>query len=242
MMEFIIQNAYADAVPAGGAPVRPDLIIGELILLLLVGITIYYGYRNLKKSIARKSKNRNSPYTIPLGENTQRTEGEQYEGVSIFISYRRDDSIDIVGRIYDRLTDKYGNSRMFKDVDSIPIGADFREHIKTELENTSTVLVVIGKNWTGVNGSGRDSIRRIDEENDYMRLEIATALNNNIPVIPIKLLGGEIPSENKLPNDIQNLAYRNGITVRPDPDFNNDINRLIAGLDKMLLTKPSSGR
>ena len=66
---------------------------------------------------------------------------------SIFISYRRSDSIDVTGRIYDRLAANFGKDAIFKDVDNIPLGADFREYLKDTLNQCGVVLAVIGPTW-----------------------------------------------------------------------------------------------
>ena len=67
----------------------------------------------------------------------------------IAISYRRDDSAAITGRIFDRLVARYGADSVFRDVDNIPIGVDFREHINGILAQTDITLVVVGKRWFG---------------------------------------------------------------------------------------------
>jgi hypothetical protein len=149
----------------------------------------------------------------------------------IFISYRRGDSADVAGRIYDRLTDKFGKGHVFKDVDSIPLGADFREYIEESISNSLVLLVVIGKRWLGQ--SKNTDERRIDDSKDFARLEVAAALNQKIPIIPLLVLGANIPKESDLPEEIRDLAYRNGVPIRPDPDFDNDIDRLINGIENI---------
>lgn len=147
---------------------------------------------------------------------------------TIFISYRRDDSADVTGRLYDRLTTAFGREHVYKDVDSIPLGVDFREHINALVGTCDVVLAVIGRQWLNVSG-GNDS-RRLDDETDPVRLEIVAALSRKIPVVPVLVGGSKIPPAEALPDDIKNLAFRNGTSVRPDPDFHKDVDRLIAGL------------
>src|SRR5215475_11318758 len=101
---------------------------------------------------------------------------------SIFICYRREDSADVTGRIYDRLVDHFGREQVFMDVDAkIPVGSDFRLVINPKLEVCSIVIVVIGDAWL----AQVDGKRRIDDENDYVRIEIESALRRKIPIIPI---------------------------------------------------------
>src|SRR5262249_36429754 len=143
---------------------------------------------------------------------------------AIFISYRRADSQDVTGRIYDRLVAKFAQERVFKDVDSIPLGVSFPMHIRQVLGKANVVLVVIGPDWlTETDKQGR---RRLDDPNDFVRLEVELALRADMPVIPVLVSHATMPLAKELPASLQSLASRNGIAVRPDPDFHNDIERL----------------
>ena len=157
-------------------------------------------------------------------------EARERNAANIFISYRRTDSPNITGRIYDRLRQEYGKEAVFKDVDSIPLGVDFREHIDKMVGECNVLLAVIGNQWSNVkNDQGQ---RRIDDPLDFVRLEIEAALRREIPVIPLLVQGASMPVADELPAPLQALAYRNGIPVRPDPDFHNDMNRLLRGLEE----------
>jgi hypothetical protein len=148
---------------------------------------------------------------------------------TIFISYRRADSADICGRIYDRLVGYFGPDAIFKDVDSIPLGVDFKAHIEKTIEQCTAVLVIIGQQWaTTTDEKGR---RRLDNPGDYVRIEIEVALQRPIPVIPLLVQGASMPDPGELPPNLEGLALRNGLPVRSDPDFHNDMNRLIKGLE-----------
>jgi len=146
----------------------------------------------------------------------------------IFVSYRRDDSADVAGRIYDRLVQTFGRESVFKDVDSIPPGLDFRDVIDEAVRKCDVFLVIIGTQWLELKDA--DGRRRIDDPRDYMRAEIEIALNRNIPVIPVLVQGASMPSADKLPLGIRQLAYRNGLQVHPDPYFHKDMDRLISKL------------
>jgi hypothetical protein len=149
----------------------------------------------------------------------------------IFLSYRRDDSADATGRIYDRLVQRFGKEQIFKDVDSIPLGVDFREHLGNVVGRCNLVLVVIGDRWID---AGQAGARRLDDAADFVRIEIEAALERRIPVVPVLVRGATIPADSALPPSLRALAYRNGMSVRPDPDFHRDMDRLIAGLETHL--------
>ena len=115
----------------------------------------------------------------------------------VFISYRRADSADIAGRLYDRLAAHFSEENVFKDVDSIPPGVDFRRHIERMISSCSVFLVLIGKNWLGT-PEAISARSRLEEARDYVRIEVETALNLNIPVVPVLVQGARIPSEEEL--------------------------------------------
>lgn len=146
----------------------------------------------------------------------------------VFISYRRADSIDICGRIYDRLVRDFGEKNVFKDVDNIPFGVDFVDYLDNQVKECTVLLAVIGPKWVDVeDDKGR---RRIDDPNDFVRIEIESALKRNILVVPVLVGSAGMPYTEDLPESLRPLTRRNGIEVRPDPDFHNDMTRLIKRL------------
>ena len=149
---------------------------------------------------------------------------------TVFVSYRRSDSADVTGRIYEHLSRRFGMEKVFKDVDSIGLGQDFRKVIGDAVSDSSVVIVVIGKNWTGTDSTSAES--RINDTKDYVRTEVSCALKQDKPVIPVFVAGAKMPDESELPGDIQGLTYRNGLQVRPDPDFSVDVQRLIKGIEQ----------
>ncbi|MDN5217356.1 toll/interleukin-1 receptor domain-containing protein [Fulvivirgaceae bacterium BMA12] len=150
----------------------------------------------------------------------------------IFISYRREDSADVTGRIHDRLSQHFGPEAIFTDVDSIPLGVDFKEYIDRQVGQCQILLAVIGKNWTQIkNEQGKV---RLQVQNDYVRIEIESALKRNIPIIPLLVQGAGMPSETELPATLKKLIYRHGQPVRPNPDFHRDMDRLVKGLERQL--------
>src|SRR4029453_2480998 len=145
----------------------------------------------------------------------------------IAISYRREDTAPITGRIYDRLQAIFSRDQVFMDLDSIPFGVDFRTHISESLNRCHILLVVIGPRWLGVSPDGS---RRIDDPTDFVRLEVAQALARKIKVIPLLIDRTEMPSSSSLPEDLKSLAFRNALRVDSGADFHHHINRLCSSL------------
>jgi hypothetical protein len=94
------------------------------------------------------------------------------------------------------------------------------------------LIAVIGDQWIE-RGSAMGK-RRIDDSRDQLRIELEVALGRNIPVIPVLVRKASMPLEEELPPSLKSLAYRNGIQIRPDPDFNGDMDRLIKGIEPHL--------
>jgi len=101
----------------------------------------------------------------------------------IFISYRREDTAGHAGRLFDRLTQHFGKGRIFMDVSDIEPGTDFVEAIDKAVGSCDILIVVIGREWLTCADPGGH--RRLDDPNDFIRLEAATALKRNIRVIPV---------------------------------------------------------
>lgn len=160
----------------------------------------------------------------PGGPATKKSAG------SIFISYRREDSREITGRICDRLNGEFGKETIFRDVDSIPAGVDFREHIGNTIDHCQVLLAIIGNQW--LNAKNSKGERRLELANDPLRVEIETALNKKIPVIPVLVKNSTMPDADELPQNLQPLAYRNAIIIPGEPYFHYGVDRLIEELDK----------
>jgi hypothetical protein len=154
---------------------------------------------------------------------------------TVFLSYRRSDTQDVAGRIFDALAAGFGRQRVFKDVDSIPIGSDFREHIVEQIRQ-SVVLVLIGPNWLEPGFGPEQS--RLWEPQDFVRLEIETALECGSPMVPVLINGARMPDSAALPPSILPLRGRHGFAVRPDPDFRSDVGRLGDLLKTMVQGEP----
>ncbi len=147
----------------------------------------------------------------------------------IFVSYRREDTADATGRIFDRLQGHFGREKLFLDVDSVPFGVDFRDRLVEAIRASSVLLVVIGDRW--MTATGQTGERRIHEEGDYVRAEIEAALENNLIVIPVLVGNAAMPAGEDLPPSVRNLAYRNAAEVRSGRDFNAHMSLLLSALD-----------
>jgi ABC-type sugar transport system substrate-binding protein len=145
----------------------------------------------------------------------------------IFLSYRRHDSAGVAGRIYDRLRAHFGDDAIFMDIDSIPFGEDFREHIDAAVGQCDVVLAVIGTKWAGEAGASR----RLDDPRDFVRIELESALNRKLPVIPILIDHAGMPGEADLPSSLAQLAFRNAIEVDQGRDFHPHVDRLVRGIE-----------
>jgi formylglycine-generating enzyme required for sulfatase activity len=154
----------------------------------------------------------------------------------VFISYRRDDSADITGRIFDRLRAHFDKQILFRDVDVIPFGSDFRQVIRKAVEDCQVLLAVIGPTWLSI--ASKTGTRRLDDPADFVRLEIETALKRDIPVIPVLVGKAAMPEAIHLPDSLQPLVFRHGLEVRRDPDFHRDVDTLIRGLNGLLNPTP----
>jgi hypothetical protein len=158
----------------------------------------------------------------------------------IFISYRRTDSATIVGRIYDHLLTTFGEENVFKDVDDIPVGVNFKTYLQNAITECDVLLVIMGKVWASV--VNEEGNRRLDDPNDFVRIEVESALNRpEMLVVPVLVQGASMPEREELPASLHDLRLRNAAIVRDDPDFRRDISRLIEQL-RQATRQPQSER
>lgn len=150
-------------------------------------------------------------------------------GEAIFLGYRRDDTADVAGRIYDAMAQRFGRARVFKDVDNIGPGIDFGEYIKTVLPRCRVALVLIGPHWLeSKDEAGR---RRLDDDHDWVRIETETALATpGVLVVPVLVNGARMPRTDEMPDSLKPLLRRNAAIIRRDPDFHDDVERLATAI------------
>src|SRR5512134_1577246 len=142
----------------------------------------------------------------------------------IFISYRREDAEGQAGRLFDDLSEHFGRNAVFMDVAGIKKGLDFRRVIEEHVSSCGVLLVIIGKRWLSVtDGRGK---RRLDDANDFVRLETAAALSRGIPVVPVLVQDAARPTEQELPDALKELAFRNG-TELTHARWDSDVRLLI---------------
>ena len=130
---------------------------------------------------------------------------------SIFINYRRNDSEGEAGRLFDELTSQFGENAVFMDVSAIEPGRDFRKAIDESVATCSVLLAMIGQEW--LNTKDAQGNRRLDDSGDFVRIELASALRRDIPVIPVLVRGAAMPTAAHLPEDLRELAFRNAVEL-----------------------------
>ncbi|MCP4676976.1 MAG: TIR domain-containing protein [Deltaproteobacteria bacterium] len=143
---------------------------------------------------------------------------------SVFVSYRRDDSKHVAGRLVENLDRRLADNQVFYDVDSIPFGVDFRTHISERLSNCRIVLVLIGSSWINCRDK---SGRRLMQSNDHVRLEIEAALSSDATVVPVLVDGATMPSADQLPESIQSLSFLNAAKLLDDPQFQLSVTKIV---------------
>jgi hypothetical protein len=141
--------------------------------------------------------------------------------VSIFISYRRSDSPAITGWIDDHLRRKFGTKGVYRDIDSIPPGVDFIEHLTKSLETCDVCLVIIGPAW---------DLARLSDQHDPVRLELEIALASNACVIPVLVERANLPARELLPASLQPLLRRQATRIDSGSDFGIHISRLVSAI------------
>jgi hypothetical protein len=153
------------------------------------------------------------------------------DGRGIFLSYRRQESSHVAGRLYDRLVDRFGTGQVFIDVDAIEPGIDFTRAIDNAVSTCQVLLAVIGRQWlTATDEWGR---RRLDDPADIVRLEIEIALHRKVRVIPILVEDAAMPRGHDLPESLAGLARRNAFIIRHE-SFRHDAERLVTVIEGII--------
>lgn len=142
----------------------------------------------------------------------------------MFISYRREESSYAAGWLFERLRDRFGEDQVFKDVDSIALGDDFVERITRAIESCRVLVAVIGASWLAI--SDENGLPRLEDPQDFVRVEIETALARGVRVIPVLVDGAQMPRTDELPDALEGLARRQAIELNPSR-FGSDTRRLV---------------
>jgi hypothetical protein len=147
---------------------------------------------------------------------------------NVFLSYRRKDSGEVVGRIYDFLAARLPSGKVFRDLDTIPFGSSFPDVINQAIARADVVFIVMGPDWASQQDA--DGSRRIDHGSDPVRLEVETALAHGKPIVPVLVRNASFPKEQDFPESVRALSKYNALPVRPDPDFHSDMQKLLGVL------------
>jgi hypothetical protein len=150
---------------------------------------------------------------------------------TVLLSYRREDSPGTTGRIFDRLAHHYGRERVFMDIDAIPVGVDFRAHIRTYIEKSDVVLVIVGPKWNAIGDNGK---RRLSNPKDWVRVEIETAIEAGVSLVPVHVDEASVPIPRHLPRSLRELPYLQAATVHPGRDFETHVQRLIREVNRLV--------
>src|SRR5262245_23829831 len=148
---------------------------------------------------------------------------------TIFLSYRREDSAAHAGRLYDRLSAHFGKANVFMDIDTIDLGEDFVEAITRTVGACDVLIALIGRQWlTAADAEGRP---RLEKPDDFVRMEIAAALERNIRVVPALVGGASMPVAEALPQPLAKLAFRNALQISNER-FHQDVDRLVESIER----------
>lgn len=186
------------------------------------------------EEVARHIRERAGPTRRKLSEVDARAE-VAYEPATgktpIFLSYRPSDASAYAGRLYDSLVAHFGGERVAMDIGTIQLGVDFRAAIESALASSSAVIVVIGRSWLAdVDEAGK---RRLDNPDDFVRMELAAAFEGELPVIPVLVGGARMPSEGELPPDIARLAHLNALDIS-DRRWREGVEQLTKTLERLV--------
>lgn len=148
----------------------------------------------------------------------------------IFVSYRRDDTRQAAGRLADDLAEHFGSANIFRDIEGIELGVDFAQALNQALGTCVVMLVLIGPRWLDI--ADARGQRRLDDPRDWIRQEIATALQRGIRVVPVLIDGTPLPDETSLSPDLQPLVRRQALEIA-DNRWRGDLQRLVDTLSRV---------
>lgn len=159
---------------------------------------------------------------------------------SIFISYRRRESSKDARAVYERLRQNFGDDRVFMDLEGIRLGEDFVDRLESQLQECGVLVALVGRNWLGADR--KTGKFKLHDDNDFVRIEIRTALRRNIRVLPVLLDGAKMPDSRLLPRELRKFSRTQAGTLKYNT-FDADIDRLIDAIrDSPDPTEASSQR
>ena len=154
----------------------------------------------------------------------------------IFINYRRADSEGYVGRLYDHLVQHFRSDDIFMDVNSIEPGQDFIQVLEDAVASCDILLAIICSHWLTLKDEGDE--RRLDAWNDFVRIEIESALKYEKLLIPVLVGGAKMPKPSDLPDTIKILARRNAIELSHQR-FAYDVQKLVEAMKSQMPAHPT---
>ncbi len=152
----------------------------------------------------------------------------------IFINYRRQDSEGYVGRLYDHLLRHFEAEQVFMDVDSIPLGVDFVTFLDEAVAQCDVLLAVIGATWAEAADS--DGARRLMLEDDFVRIEIESAIRQGKLIVPVLVGGAKMPRSADLPTELHPIMRRNAVELK-HAQFAKDVERLAQAIRNLTAVK-----
>ena len=152
----------------------------------------------------------------------------------LFISYRRSDSEQVAGRIFDFLSDRYGEEHIFFDTEAIPGAVDFRRRIQSAIDESSSVLAIIGPDWVRKQTSNKSFFpwRRNRNSTDFVEVEIEAAIRCRVPIIPLLVSDANMPEGEDLAPSIRSIVNLNALNVRGGRDFRHDMALVAETIDR----------
>ena len=145
--------------------------------------------------------------------------------LKVFISYRRSDAQTESQSIYREISREFGPENVFYDVDSIPLGVNFKTYLENAVTECGLMLVIIGKSW--IDARDDEGARRLEDPTDFVRIEVESALKQGLRVVPVLVNGAQMPKPGLLPESMQDLAFQNAAEIVWGRDLDNHLNRLI---------------
>ena len=149
----------------------------------------------------------------------------------IFVSYRRQDTAFPAVALYERLAQRFGPEQVFKDVDNVELGEDFVTKITEAVASCDILLALIGQRWVDITDA--DGTRRLEDPEDFVRLEIEAALDRGVLLIPILVEGAIMPRSDRLPPSVSPLVRRQALELSPNR-FAADTERLVRVIERSL--------
>ena len=143
--------------------------------------------------------------------------------MTIFVNYRREDSQSITGRIDEHLRRAFGDRDVFRDIDSIPAGVDFAKHLQQALHECEVCVAILGVRWIS---------KRLEDENDFVRVELEAALSRGVPIIPVLVEGANLPKQDQIPNSLHDLLKHQALRVDSGADFKAHVQRLVLAIQR----------